>query len=228
MKLVLQQLPPGLRGPARQKLLAPDAAASLESLEKDTDGLDYLDVYRDPVACLLARRTRKGSQLPGYTSHGYGMSIDLDIKKILEERKISYETLLYVLKKRGWFCHRRDGDPNGREAEHFNYLGDLGEKYLLRCTLDPTTWSRAAEERIYEKYGTHFQVDLPTCQRLLARAGFYTGEFTGTLDPYTREAVMAFQRAWDLVEDGTVGPTFCRVLVYITCEVERLPARPAA
>jgi Putative peptidoglycan binding domain len=224
MKLALQQLPASVRGPARMKCLIPQAAAALIALERDTDGLDYLDIYRDPIASLASRRIRKGSQLPGYSSHGYGISFDLDVKKILDDKKITYETLLYVLKKRGWFCHRRDGDGNGQEAEHFNYLGDQGERYLTRCTMDPITWNRPAEERIYELHGPSFQVDLPACQRLLAKAGLYHGEFTDTLDPYTREAIMAFQRTWDLVEDGMATTALCRVLVFVTAERSVLQA----
>ncbi len=228
MKLVLQQLPPTIKGPARMKYLAPDAAVSLEALERDTDGLDYLDFYQDPIAELAVRRLRRGSALPGYGPHGYGISVDLDVKSILTKKHITYETLLYIMKKRGWYCYRRDGDENGIEAEHFNYLGDLAERYLLRCTLDPTTWSRPAEERIYERYGEQFQVDLPTCQVLLAKLKLYQGEFSGQLDPYTREAIMAFQRCWDLVQDGIASPSLCRVLAFIAADRELRPVRAVA
>lgn len=220
MKLVFKQLPSTVLGPARMKYLAPDAAAALEALERDYGSFEYTDFYRDPISSLLARRTRKGTPLTGYSSHGYGFGLDINIKKIIEKRQISYETLLYVMKKRGWYCHRRDGHPDGRESEHFNYLGDMAEKYLTKCTLDPTTWSRPAEERIYELFGAEFQIDLPTCQQLLSRVGLYGGETTGTLDPYTREAIMAFQRTWDLVVDGMPTTSFCRVLRFVTAERE--------
>src|SRR4030067_628099 len=107
MKLVLQQV--NVRGPARMKFLASDAAVSLAALERDTGGLVYNDLWRDPVASLQARRTRKTSQLPGYTTHGYGLGVDLDLKTILQEKQIRYEDLLYIMKKRGWLWHRRGG-----------------------------------------------------------------------------------------------------------------------
>jgi hypothetical protein len=227
MKLALQQL--AVRGPARMKYLAPDAAVALHAVERDTDGLIYFDMWRDPTASLLARRTRKGSQLPGYTTHGFGLAVDLDLLATLDEKKIRYEDLLYIMRKRGWYCHRRDGEANLPESEHFNFLGELAEKYLVKTTMDPTTWQRPAEERIYERYGCHFQVDLPGVQKLLERAGFYVGPQSGQLDAYTREAILAFQRAWDLIEDGTASMTLCRALVFVTAERQLLPvaATPA-
>ena len=206
------------------KCLAPDAAASLQSLERDTGGLVYLDIWRDPVASLLARRTRRGTQTLGYSTHGWGLAVDLDVATILDEKKISYETLLYIMKKRGWYCHRRDGYEGRPEAEHFNFLGDLAEKYLVKTTQDPTTWGRPAEERIYERHGTAFQVALPEVQERLAKIGLYCGEFTGQLDQYTREAILAFQRAYDLVEDGPASMSLCRALVFVTVDREYKPA----
>lgn len=223
MKLVLQQLPT-LRGSARARLLAPDAAASLLSLEKDTGGLVYVDIWRDAVASLLSRRLRKTSQLPSYSPHNYGFAVDLDVKAILDEKKILYEDLIYIMKKRGWFCHRRDGDGTKHEAGHFNYLGDLGERFIVKTTFDPATWQRPAEERIYELYGKEFQISLQTAQGLLTKAGFYNGETTETIDAYTREAILAFQRAWDLVEDGQMSMSFCRCLVFVTADRQVRPS----
>jgi hypothetical protein len=204
------------------KFLAPDAATSLLTLEKDTGGLVYKDMWRDSVDSLLATRTRKTSQSPGYSTHGYGLAFDLDLKTVLDEKKISYEDLLYILKKRGWLCHRRDGDGSRHEAEHFNYLGDLSEKYLVKTTLNPTTWQRPAEEVIYERYGKNFQIDVRAVQLLLSQINFFTGPITAQLDQYTREAILAFQRAWNLVEDGTASPSLCRVLTFVTAEKDMM------
>ncbi len=221
MKLVLQQLI--VRGPARLPYLSLEAAASVRTLERDTGGLVYNDMWRDPIGCLLAKRVRRSSLSPGYTPHSYGLAIDLDLKTILDEKKIHYEDLLYLLKKRGWYCHRRDGQAGHQEAEHFNYLGDTAEKYLLKTTMDPTTWHRPGEEKIYEKHGKDFQTSLPEVQRLLAKVGLYNGPFTDTHDQYTREAILAFQRTWDLIDDGTANPSFCRVLSYVAATLELKP-----
>jgi hypothetical protein len=228
MKLVLQQLPSTLRGTARMKLLAPDAAESLLKLEKDTGGLVYADMWRDAVSSLLAKRTRRATQIPGYSSHNYGMGLDLDVKTILSEKKIRYEDLLHVMKKRGWYCHRRDGLDGQVDSDHFNFLGDAANQYLVKCTQDPITWDNAIEQRIFDKYQNDFQLSTKQAQELLAKIGFYAGESSGAGDLYTREAVMAFQRAWDLIENGLTDTTLCRVLAFVTAEKEFRPQKVAA
>lgn len=223
MKLVLQQLPTSTRGTIRMPYLAPDAAAALLAVERDTDGLIYMDMWRDPMASLLARRTSRTSQLPGYSSHNYGLAVDLNVKAILDEKKIRYEDLLRIMKKRGWVCHRRDGQGDLNEANHFNFLGEYAEKYLVKCTMDPTTWQIAAELRIWERFGHEFQIDLKMVQVLLAKLKFYAGPVTGQKDQYTREAILAFQRAWDLIHSGSNDMTTCRALVVICAERELVP-----
>lgn len=224
MKLVLQQLS-SLRGEAREKLLAPDAAEAVLKLEKDTGGLVYADMWRDSVGSLMAKRTRKASQLPGYSSHNYGLGIDLAVKTILAEKQIRYEDLLYLLKKRGWVCHRRDGLEGAAGYDHFSFLGEHANKYLLKCTMDPITWDNPAEERIFERYGKDFQISTRKAQELLTSIGFYSGEISGIGDLYTRESAMAFQRAWDLIETGLIDATTGRVLAFITAEREVLPPK---
>lgn len=204
--------------------LAPDAAASLIAIEKDTDGLVYTDMWRDPLSSLLNRRTKRTSQLPGYSPHNYGLAIDLDVKAILEEKKIRYEDLLRILRKRGWVCHRRDGLIDEPDYDHFNFLGDLAEKYLIKCTMDPASWTNAAELRIWERFGKDFQIELRDVQILLTKLRIYTGQITGMRDMYTREAILAFQRAWDLVQSGAPDMATCRVLVYVTAERDLSPA----
>lgn len=220
MKISLQQVQ--VRGPARMKYLFKEAAESLIALEKDTDGLVYLDIWRDPVASLLARRTRKSTQLPGYSGHNYGLSVDLDLKTILDEKKVYYEDIIYMLKKRGWYCHRRDGDPSRSEAEHFVFLGLNPKKYLDKATLEPGSWQRPTEDRIYDLYGEHFNLNLEQIQDKLELLGFFIGPTTTTIDAYLREAILAFQRAWDLIEDGTPSMQFQRVLAFVAAEIELL------
>lgn len=225
MKLVLQQLPTSTRGTSRMPFLAPDAAAALVAVERDTGGLVYTDMWRDPIASLAAKRLSQTSQLPGYSAHNFGLAVDLDLKIILREKKIRYENLLHIMKKRGWVCQRRDGDGEKSEASHFNFLGEYAEKYLVKCTMDPITWQLAAELRIWERFGKDFQIDIREVQVLLARIGFYTGPFTGTKDAYTREAILAFQRAWDLIQSGSPDSSLCRALVFVTTDRDLLPAR---
>lgn len=220
MKLVLHQLPK-VRGTVRDPYLAPDAALAFMAIEQDTDGLIYKDLYRDPTSSLLVRRLHRKSQLPGYSAHNYGLAVDLDVNAILEEKKIRYEDLLYIMKKRGWICHRRDGSQDQAGSGHFTYLGEEADHHLRVCTMDPTTWQYPAEQIIWERYNKNFKLDTRDVQALLSKMSMYSGTFTGQNDAYTREAILAFQRAWDLTPSGSPDLTLCRVLSYVTAERER-------
>ena len=200
-------------------LLEPESADALIALEKDTDGLIYLDLWRDATSSLLAKRLTRTSQLPGYSPHNYGISIDIDVKSILEQKKIRYEDLLYLMKRRGWMCHRRDGDETKLNSGHFNYLGNAPDVYLVKCTQDPTTWSTPAETKIFDRYNSYFQLSTQQVQEKLSKLGLYKGPISGQLDMYTREAVLAFQRTWDLVQNGFVDANLTRVLAFVTAEI---------
>lgn len=225
MKLVLHQVS-GVKGNIRMPYLAPEAALALLALEKDTDGLVYTDMWRDPMASLLARRSRRFTQLPGYSTHNYGLAIDLDVKAILQQKKIRYEDLLRIMKKRGWYCHRKDGLENWPEADHFDYLGANAQTYLERATFDPASWDLPGEMKIWELYGKNFQLSVREVQEHLAKMHLFSGAFTGHSDPYTREAILAFQRAWDLTQTGMADISTCRVLIFVSAEIDlgQIPA----
>lgn len=221
MNLVLQQLSGDLKGSARHKLLAPEAAISLAVLEKDTDGrLVYTKFWHDAVCTLMDKRTRIGSHLPGYDPHNYGLALNLDVPVILEQMKITYEDLLYVMKRRGWFCHRRDGSQEGPGVGHFNFIGDGNpDEYLKYASFDPISWDTPIETKIHEKHLTEFQLSPAQVQSALQKMGFFHGPANGEFDGYTREAILAFQRAWDLPESGTWNGALQRTLAFVSAEV---------
>jgi hypothetical protein len=221
MNLVLQQLSPDLKGPARSKLLAPEAAVSLHVLEKDTDGkLIYVKLWNDATGTLMDRRTRVGNHLPGYDPHNYGLALNLDVPQILDQMKISYEDLLYVMKRRGWFCHRRDGSPDSPGSGHFNFIGDNNpDEYMKHATFDPVSWDTPIETRIHERYSSDFQLSPAQVQSALQQLGFFHGAANGEFDGYTREAILAFQRAWDLAESGTWNGALQRTLAFVSATI---------
>lgn len=218
MKLSLQQVPKA-KGNVRRPFLAQDAAMSLASVEIDTDGLSYSEMWRDSVDSLLAKRL-KGSSLVGYSPHNYGLSVDLDVTTILEQKKIRYEDLLWLMKRRGWYCFRRDGSQDQSGSNHFNFLGDDAEKYLSKSSQDPTTWQTIPELRIWERHSQDFRMETSEVQAKLSKIGFFTEPFTGQRDLYTREAILAFQRAWDLVQTGSPDMTLCRALAFVTADID--------
>lgn len=221
MKLILQQV--AVQGPARMKYLSPNAAATLRLIEKETGGLVYNELWQDGVGVLRARRFHPERPRPGYAPNQFGIGLDLDLRASLAKKGMSYGNLLRAMTENGWYCYRRDGEAGGG-AEHFDYFGEHGLRYLMKTTLDPLTWPRAAEERIYDLHGTQFQLTLPQVQAGLAELHLYAGKLSGEHDDYTREAILALQRTWGLAEDGTVSTTVCRLVAVLTADLEIQPA----
>lgn len=223
MNLALQQLPETLKGKARAKVLAPDAAAALLALEKDTSGLVYSSLWHDATSSLWARRFRLGAPLPGYDPHGYGMALTLDGDTILAEKKIGYEDLLYLMKRRGWYCHRRDGKPKEQTSFEFNFLGENADEYSSLATFDPLSWDKPIEKKVHEKYLKDFALSPAMIQSALLSLGFFHGTVNGEYDAYMREGIVAFQRAWQLPETGTPNITLQRVLAFVSATVTISP-----
>jgi hypothetical protein len=221
MKMLLQEV--RVAGSAKKKYLAIDAAASLKLVERDSGGLVYADLWQDGVAVFCAKRRNPDSPKPGYSSHQFGFGVDLDLRGTQEKTRLNYKELLKVMEKSFWYCYRRDEEPNLPGSEHFDYFGEHAMNYLLKATYDPIKWPRAAEERIHELHGEDFSLSIAQVQKKLGELGIYSLPISGELDEYTREAIMVFQRAWGLSEDGTASMPFCRVLSVLTVELEISP-----
>ncbi len=219
MNLVLQQLPTTIKGKARAKLLAPDAALALLTLEKDSNGLIYTNLWHDATSSLLARRRRVGAHLPGYDPHGYGLALTLDGEAILEQTKISYEDLLYLMKRRGWYCYRKDGKQKETGAFEFFFLGDTADEYVKLATFDPLSWDKPIEQKIHDRYFKDFALSPAQVQSALLKMGYFHGTVDGDFEGYTREAIMAFQRAWMLPESGTPNLSLQRTIAFVTAEI---------
>lgn len=217
MIIYLSRLPDTLRGPddegyggrfpKRASMLHPEAARSLLRLEEASGGLVYTDAYRSPEAQRDAHRRKGGTQPVGFSAHGYGLAVDLDVGGTLRRSSVRrYPQLVDLMGEHGWYCHRRDLDPTAGESWHFNYLGPQAEQHLAKA--DPqrhSTWALPAESRIQELYGDGFKLSSAGVSAALT-AGSYPG-------------VEAFQRDWDLKVDGVAGPVTQRVLAYVTATV---------
>lgn len=231
MIIRLVQMPSTLKGPddldykgmvpSRMRYLAPDVGPALLTLDKDTGGYIYTDMWRSADSSLQARRVKRGVQRPGYSPHGYGFSVDLDLYGIMKAYKVKYADILEVMKAHGWYCHRRDeAGPDEMEAWHFNYLGGDPLKYLSKTDVnDHSTWASAVEARILERYGQDLVLTPTDIQNQLKALKIYGGDVDGNLSSsLCREAVMAFQRTWDLDVDGDPGPMTQRTLAFVTAD----------
>lgn len=199
--LPLKQLPSNTLGcydgrmPARSLFLHPLAAPSfLEHVDRWVCS----DIYRSPEASLVAMKTRKGAQPPGYSAHNFGLAIDLDIKETIEKLrpgkfgaggKVSLDV---YMEKFGWFCHRRDHRMD-HEAWHYTFLGTGA---FIAPNYKNIVWHTAA--RIREVFGAALLPDDTECQRLLQKTGYYGGAIDGKVGPLTLAAVDVFRRGWSL------------------------------
>lgn len=223
MIISLAKLPTTLRGPddpaykgrmpIRALYLAPDAAVSLLSLEQDTGGLVYSDIYRNAEGSLRARRAKSGVQPPGYSGHNYGLSLDLDVTATLRLRKWRYVELIDVMRAHGWYCHRLDLDSSASESWHWNYFGlRAGERLKLADRDRRATWSAPAEAEIMDRYGSQFAMQPQQIRDALALRGYRVDAGMGA-------AIKRFQHDWDLMPDGIAGPRTQRTLATATAKL---------
>jgi len=179
----------------------PDAAAALLDVERITGGLVYTDIYRSPEAILRAYRAKPGTQPVGYSFHGYGGCVDIDVDATLKKLGVTYDQLLSTMAARSFYCHRRDRDPNASESWHFNFVDNVNFVFT-QVTDDHSTWSKPAELMIQKWYGPSLQL---------------TDSQIAALLPVAHSTdVKDFQRRWNLVVDGIAGPRTQRVLAFVT------------
>lgn len=236
MRIELAILPDALRGPegqdyqgkvpVRARYLRQDAAEALLALEEACGGLTYTDIYRSAEAQLHARRIKRGVQAVGYSGHGYGLSVDVDLSSTLRRLNLRYADLTELLAKYGWFCHRRDLDGTGSEAWHFNFFGTRNPDLYLAMAKrgDRNSWAQPLETRILELHGTEFQLSLRELQQHLSDLRFYRGAIDGIIGPISTEAIMAFRRAWDVTGDLKA---MMRALAFVSATIISAPLKPS-
>lgn len=193
--------------PERMRYLHPEAAHAFVAI---APWAVVSDMFRSPESSLQAVREGRGAQPPGYSAHNYGLAIDIDIKRTMENLGIKTKAELDAyMEARGWYCHRRD-HVVAFEAWHYNYLG-------VNATVAGTITSDEVEKEIQRRYGVALAPDDRACQRMLAKLGMYAGEIDGIIGPRSREAIRVFERAWGLNVDGVLDAKTRRTLAYVSC-----------
>jgi hypothetical protein len=205
--------------PERMSFLHPDAAASFLAMDLPSLRLRVSDVFRSPESSLAAVQAGRGAQMPSYSGHNYGFSVDLDVDYLIKKGRFgSKEALDTFMEKNGWFCHRRD-HKLAFECWHFNYgIGSFIKK-------GEATTAAAIERKIVATYGAQFKLTNKDAQAALKKLGLYSGEVDGKIGPISLESVKAFQRCWGLdkhprskAEYGTIGPVTQRTLAYCSSD----------
>lgn len=214
MNLVLQQLPESVKGSARAKMLAPDAAVKFLTLDPH---FTYSNIWHDATSTLLARRMKMSGHLPGYDPHNYGLAITFDKNAGMPH---GYRLMAAEMRDRGFYCHRQDSDGSHKPGAYtFYYLGDGAGEYSKLATQDPLSWDKPIERKIYDLYSKDFALSPAQVQSHLLALGFFHGTVDGNNDAYLREGIMAFQRAYQLEETGNMTPRLQRALAFVGANI---------
>lgn len=188
--------------------------------EAATGGAVYKSIYETPDDTRRAFQSQAVAEAPGYSAHGYGLAIDIDIDATMALRNWNYKQLMEAFASCGWFCHRRDGQGYGTASQHFNFLLPSPSLYLALTEAHlQSSWSKAVEDKINDMYGASFVMTARTVQAALTKLGYYDGTVDGNFDLHGVAAVQKFQSEWCLAEDGVAGAKTQRVLSFVTADI---------
>lgn len=204
--------------PARMAFLQPEAAAAYTAAASKLK-LVVSDMFRTAEESLRARAEKSGVQPPGYSAHNYGLAIDIATDAVLKATKLTKPALDAQMEEYGWYCHRKDG-KRGMEDWHYNFFGnrDQAEPWVKVCAKS-TNRSSGIEAKIKETFGDQLKLTAEEAQIALAKLKMYHGEIDGKFGSGSKQALMAFQRAWRLPATGAIDERTERTLAYVSAEV---------
>lgn len=204
--------------PTRAAFMHPEAADAFAAFNEETGPHAFSDILRGPDESLLAAKSGRGAQMPGYSGHNFGLSFDIDVERTMKEKNWSYEDVCRAAVNFGFYGYRQDLS-RGAEEWHFNYLG-LHAKDILPRTSDRGKWQYAAEEIIKVYYPRIVPLTTYEIQEGLKKVGMYSGSIDGQIGPLCKTSTSVFCQAWKL---GTVDPNnehFQRTLAFVTATKE--------
>lgn len=209
--------------PKRMALLHPDAAEAFDLVQKDMGKkLRVSDMFRTAEQSLQAMQAKSGVQPPGFSLHNFGIAIDVDVDAMLaatKKNKADFDLLMWSY---GWCCHRKD-KKRGMEDWHYNYLGrDAEAEPFLNASITSTNTSAAGDAKILSLYKDGLTLEPAEVQECLAHLKFYGGEIDGQIGPRTKQALMAFQRAWRLQPSGQIDKKTERTLAYVSADFPKI------
>lgn len=204
--------------PPRMAFLQPDAAkAYIAAAEKLK--LVVSDMFRTAEESLRARAEKSGVQPPGFSAHNYGFAIDIATDAVLKATKLSKPDLDKQMEEYGWYCHRKDG-KRGMEDWHYNFFGnrDQAAPWVKVCERS-TNRSSGIEAKIAATFGDQLKLTADEAQIALSKLKFYHGEIDGKFGGGSKQALLAFKRAWKLPQDTILDPKTERTLAYVSAEI---------
>jgi hypothetical protein len=235
LKLEVMEMPATMLGiydpdkrtvPKRFRFLHPAAAQSFNAMDAEKR-VRVSDCFRSAQGSLEAVRQRRGAQHPSFSGHNYGFSVDIDVDWMMREHSLDKAKLDAWMEAHGWHCFRKD-HANEIECWHYNFFGpEAGD--LIRAA--ENTNEASLERKIQHYYGGAFGLTDAECQDALKRLGLYSGDVDGAIGPLSKQAIRAFQRAWELdgysrsreeFDKQQLGPVTRRTLAFV--EAERVRA----
>lgn len=172
------------------------------------------DMYRSAESSLWAIQNRKGAQPPGWSGHGYGRCVDINILQTMKNVGAkSKRALDSFMLERGWYCHLTDGTM-AIESWHYNYLGVKSD--FVRPGDKATSVS--LERFLRATYSQFFTLINPELQAALAKLGLYGGSIDGILGPQSKQAITKFRETWKITEPNIFGPKTQRCLSFVTAQ----------
>lgn len=199
--------------PARMRRLHPKALKMLIHLQA-SGGVVVSDMFRSPESSLQAVKEKRGALPPGYSAHGYGLSIDIDVGKTMKRLSVKKKADLDKLLRDdfGLHCHRLNGTP-GFEEWHYDF--DVDGKLASRIKPGNKSMQPARERMLTDLYGKAWKLSSTDAQVALKILGLYSGEIDGKFGRLSTEACLAFQRTWNLQKSGKLDDRTKRVLWFV-------------
>ena len=153
------------------------------------------DMIRSPDASLRARLRKRGVQLPGYSGHNFGISIDIDVASILGDIDLGWDEFKSRMVQLGATPYNKTSGASDFEAWHWNLL-DLSYKGLPWGTK-----GRDVEDWITTTFGDQLYIGCEdhrsywrAVQKAMAEFKFYdAGGIDGLPGPMTRAGLEQFR-----------------------------------
>jgi len=212
-------IPAGDYFPPSAALLHPDAAAAYLAVEVGTGKrLRVSDMFRSPESSLQAMQTKSGVMPPGYSGHGFGFSIDVATDACLKSFGMTKQAFDEMMVSYGWYCHRKD-HQRGSEDWHFNHFGTgaAATPWLAACEKSVVT-SAGVEAKMVATYGSSFKLSNVELQTELRKLKLYGGDLDGDIGPRSQQAILAFERAWQLPMDGVADARMMCTLATVAAD----------
>lgn len=209
-----EDMPKPIKVPRRLAYVKREVAEAIPSWLRGTD------FWRSPQMQLTAMKTRRGAQWVGYSGHGNGNSIDLNVEATMQLLNVKRKAALdEQMRKCGFVCHRLDGEM-AFECWHYNYLPDVAFAKVqnLQSAFGQYTFDQLDDAMIkeHEKEWEALEEDTKAKQWALQKLGFYTAGIDGIWGKKSKAAFSVFEDLY--VKSSKKARDWRRVLSFMTAD----------